>query len=188
MAIACAGAGRVAVWSSGAQSRFDHPAAEPHRGGRTAEERRVPPFDEIRVAGAIKVVVAPGTDHRVTAIGDAGLLRALRSRVEKESRRTRLLLELNPPEAGREGSKAAEGPAGVEVRITTPRLSGVIAEGEAVVEAHDLKNESLSLTAWDTARIEASGSSDRLTAVLRDSGRVDASRLETGQATVTASE
>src|SRR5262249_31937664 len=57
MAIACAGAGRVAVWSSGTQSRFDHPAAEPHGGGKTAEERRVPSFDEIRVVGAIKAVV-----------------------------------------------------------------------------------------------------------------------------------
>jgi Putative auto-transporter adhesin, head GIN domain len=148
----------------------------------------MPPFDEIRVAGGIKVVVTPGPDHRVTAIGDAGLVHALRTRVDvdKESRHGRLRLELSTPEGARERIKAGDTPDGVEVRITTPRLLGVIAEGGSSVEAHSLKNESLSLTASDTAKIAVSGSSDSLTAVLGDVGKLDASRLATRQVSVTA--
>jgi RNA polymerase sigma factor (sigma-70 family) len=190
--IVCVGAAQVAGRSSGAleppSERDDVPVAARQGGGKTTEERRVPPFDEIRVVGKIKVVVTPGPDHQVTAIGDAGLLRALRSRVVKESKHDRLLLELSHPDVGREGLKAGDGPVGVEVRITLPRLSAVIAEAGATVEAHALRNESLSLTARDTAKIEVSGSSDRLTAELHDSANLDASRLDTGQASVTASE
>src|SRR5262249_51795728 len=49
------------------------------------------------------------------------------------------------------------------------------------------KNKSLALTVSDTAKIKASGSSDSVTAVMRDAGELDASRLDTEEASVTAS-
>jgi hypothetical protein len=62
----------------------------------------------------------------------------------------------------------------VQVRITVPRLSGVLAEGSAAVEIRALQNESLTLTVSDTAKIEAKGASSNLMALIQDSGQTDA--------------
>src|SRR5262249_33576029 len=82
--------------------------------------------------------------------------------------------------------RVAAGVANVEVRITVPRLSDVIAEGNAVVTIRGVRNESLTLNVSDNATMEASGASQRLMATVRDSGRLDASRLACGHVSVTA--
>jgi RNA polymerase sigma factor (sigma-70 family) len=198
------GAGRVVGWASQGPQRRDeparreveHPAPQPIRDagpaasrqeGRPAEERSVPPFDEIRVAGTLKVVVTPGPEHRVTAIGEAHRLRALRTRVERTSGRNRLLIDSTRTAQGKEAVPAGAGAVDAEIRIVVPRLFGAIAEQGATVEIRDTKDESLTLTARDAARIEVSGTNGRLTAVIGDDSRLDASRLDAEEAYVTAS-
>jgi RNA polymerase sigma factor (sigma-70 family) len=163
----------------------DQVTAEP--GGRAAaEERDLSPFDEIRVDGRFKVVVAPGPEYRLVAIGDDNLRRALRTRVEKRSKHDRLVLQVTTP-AVRRGDGRAVGQDALEVRVTLPRLSGVIAEGLATVEIRGVKNEPLTLTVRDSAKINASGTTDNVTAVLEDDGELNASRLLVEVASVTAS-
>jgi RNA polymerase sigma factor (sigma-70 family) len=204
VAIVCSGAGRVAAWASGAlearaepirrldrnpeapPARDADPVAMPRSGRTVTEERGVPPFDEIHVACKVRVVVTPGPDYRVTAVGDTDPPWALSTRVEKRSKHDRLLLDVIPLEGKGQDKKAGGGHGGLEVRITTPRLFGVIARGHATVEIRDLRNESLALTVWDSARTTVSGVSNSVTAVLGDSGELDASRLGVEDATVEA--
>jgi RNA polymerase sigma factor (sigma-70 family) len=182
--VLCYGAARAGMWALGA-GLPDSPApdASAVTAGpaerRPSEERRVPPFGEVRAAGKIKVVVTPGPNHRVVATGTPDLLRGLRTRVEKHLKHGRLVIDLSASEEGKDGNA-------VEVRVTTPSLIGVIAEGSAAVEVRGFKNQSLALTVSNTAKVEAAGSCDSLTAVLGDGGRLDASRLDAGDASVTA--
>jgi RNA polymerase sigma factor (sigma-70 family) len=206
LAIACCVAGRVAGRTSAeairrldepARRDVEPPATRPPRDaapaaprpaeGSLAEDRSVPPFDEIRVAGTLRVVVTPGPEHRVTAIGEAHRLRALHTRVEKTPGNNRLLIDSGLPEAGRDDVEATTNPPNVEIRITVPRLSGAIAERGATVEIRDIGGESLALTARDDATFEVSGTIERLTAVVGDASRLDASRFESEDVYVTAS-
>jgi hypothetical protein len=92
------------------------------------------------------------------------------------------VLELRFP-----AEEAGAGSDIVQVRITLPRLSGVIARGGATVEISALKNESLELTVSDTAKVKASGISKNLNAKIDGSGQLDASSLTVDDARVTAS-
>jgi hypothetical protein len=146
----------------------------------------VPPFDEIRAIGPMKVVVMPGPDPRITLVGEAGRVRGLHTRVEKVSGIDRLRIEAALPEAGEAGPGAANPPS-LEVRIVVPRLTGVLAERGAMVEIRDVASDSLTLTARDASTFAVSGTTRRLNAAIFDAGRLDASRLETRDAQVAAS-
>ena len=145
------------------------------------------PFDEIRVDGNIRVIVSPGPEHRLTVIGGYAPRPSLRTRVENRSKVGRLVPEMPTPNGKPEGGGAPS--AGrLEVRITAPRLAGVIAEGSSTVEVGGLKAESLAVTVSDHAKVAVVGTSKEVTAVLGDDGEFDASRLEVEAAKVTASD
>jgi len=163
-------------------TRNDMPVTVQPADRTTSKEWSMPPFDEISISGNLKVLVTPGPTQRVTANGDEEMLRGLRPRVEKILKHARLLLDLNIPADRTKGGSDA-----VEVRITVPGLSGVLAEGCAAVTIRALESESLMLTVSDTAKIEASGACNSLTAIIHDSGQLDSSRLVCGDVSATAS-
>jgi RNA polymerase sigma factor (sigma-70 family) len=147
-----------------------------------SKDLSLPLFDEIFVGSNIKVAITAGPVHRVKASGAPERLRSLRARVEKKTKHDRLVLELKVP-----AEEAAADSDHVQVRITIPRLSGVIARGATMVEISAIKNESLELTVSDTAKIKASGTSSSLNATIDGSGQLDASGLTVDEARVTAS-
>ncbi|MHC5541400.1 GIN domain-containing protein, partial [Singulisphaera rosea] len=163
--------------------------------GKIVEIRTVAAFDEIHVAEEMKVLVTVGADYRVTAIGEAGALRDLGTRVETKpklgrlatkTKLGRLLLDLAEPKDGSQVANAADTPKGVEVRITVPRLNGVIAAGSATIEVSGLKDQSFSVRIADDAKVVVTGTGDTLTAAIGDAGELDASRFVVEDAIVTA--
>jgi RNA polymerase sigma factor (sigma-70 family) len=186
------GAGRPEMWPGEANRAADGAgrgdervaAGVPgHAGeGKASEERNLPAFDEVRVTGKVPVVVTAGAKAGVTVRGDPGQVRALRTRVEKNGKQDRLVIDVNVPD----GDRAAKLGDGIEVRVTMPVLLGVTAEGGARVKIAGLSNKSLTLRASDASKIEAAGSSDSLTAVIDDGGSLDASRLKARDVLVTA--
>ncbi len=114
--------------------------------------------------------------------GNGELVRRLEPRVMKKSKYDRLVLDLST-----QADRADMDPDIIEVRITVPRLSSVIAEGRAAVELRGIENESLTLTVSGRAKLEVAGTSKKLMAIVHDSGQLDASRLAAGDVTVTAS-
>lgn len=142
----------------------------------------LPRFDELFVRGRIKVIVTPSSEQHITVRGNGKLVRRLEPRVEKKSNYDRLVLDLST-----QADRANKGADTIEVRITIPRLSSVIAEGSAAVELRGIENESLTLTVSGTAKLEVTGTGKKLMAIINDSGQVDASKLAAGDVTVMAS-
>jgi RNA polymerase sigma factor (sigma-70 family) len=146
------------------------------------KEWDLPRFDEIFVSGRVKVIVTPSSEQHVTVHGNPALVRHLEPHVMKKPKYDRLVLDLS-----NQADKTNMGADTIEVRITVPRLSSVIAEGRAAVELRGIENESLTLTVSDIAKLEVAGTSKKLLAIVQDSGHLDASRLTAGDVTVTAS-
>jgi RNA polymerase sigma factor (sigma-70 family) len=146
------------------------------------KEWDLPRFDEIFVSGRVKVIVTPSSEQHVTVHGNRELVRCLEPHVVKKSKYDRLVLDLSS-----QADKTNMGTNTIEVRITVPRLSSVIAEGRAAVELRGIENESLTVTVSDIAKLEVAGTSKKLLAIVHDSGHLDASRLAAGDVTVTAS-
>lgn len=199
-AMICAGMGRAAGWRLGVPrilgSTFTHGAGRTKTpSGKIVENRIVPAFDEIHVAEGMKVLVTVGAGYRVTATGDAEVLRDLGTRVETKpklgrlatkTKLGRLLLDLANPKDGSQVADAADTPKGVEVRITVPRLNGVIAEENATIEVSGLKDQSFSVQIFDNAKVVVIGTGNSLTAAIGDAGELDASRFDVEDAIVTA--
>jgi RNA polymerase sigma factor (sigma-70 family) len=168
------------------------PVATPGRNNKTIDakgddqevqkEWDLPRFDEILVSGRIKLIVTPSSEQHITVRGNGELVRRLEPHVVKKPQYDRLVLDLSN-QAERENMGADT----IEVRITVPRLSSVIAEGKAAVELRDIENESLTVTVSDTAKLEVAGTSKKLVAIVHDSGQLDASKLAADDVTVTAS-
>lgn len=157
--------------------------AERASGSRAA----VAPFDEVRVVGDLRVVISPGPESRFSVVGGPPAQAArLRSKVEARAKGGRLVLEL-PPRDGEAGGGGQGGVDRFEVRVTTPRLSGVVAEGRSVVVVEGREAPTLALTVSDSAKLEASGTIKGLSVILGDEARLDASRLAVEDAQVTAS-
>ncbi len=146
------------------------------------KEWDLPRFDELFVSGRIKVIVTPSSEQHITVRGDGELVRRLEPRVVRKSNYDRLVLDLST-----QADRANKGADTIEVRITVRRLSSVIAEGRAAVELRGIENESLTLTVSGRAKLEVTGSSKKLEAIVGDSGQLDASRLAAGDVTVMAS-
>ena len=204
LVLALAGVGSGIAWTAtqapliaqdsvGPKQIDDRDPRPPTRGRSNSRSGSVPtdegvasqPFDEIRVDGNIRVIVSPGPEHRLTMIGGATPHQSLRTRVENRSKVGRLVLEMPTPDGKPERGGAQRGR--LEVRITAPRLAGVIAEGSSTVEVGGLKAEALAVTVSDLAKVAVEGTGKEVTAVLGDDGEFDASRLEVEAAKVTAS-
>jgi RNA polymerase sigma factor (sigma-70 family) len=168
------------------------PVATPVRNTKTIDARsddqkvkkewELPRFDEILVSGRVKVIVTPSSEQNITVRGSGDLVRRLEPRVVKKPKHDRLVLDLS-----NQVDRANMDVETIEVRITVPQLSSVIAKGSATVELRGIQNESLILDASETAKLEVTGTSKKLVAIVRDSGQLDASRLAAGDVTVTAS-
>jgi RNA polymerase sigma factor (sigma-70 family) len=161
-------------------------AGIPRAERRTDEEASSPPFDEIRVDGNVRVIISLGPEHHLRVIGGTDRRRQLRTRIESGSKQTRLVLEM-PPVGDEPGNEEEPDAERLEIRVTTPRLSGVIAEARSTVEIGRLENNAFALTVSDFAKVSVSGTSVSMTVVLGDDADVDASRLAVEAAKVTAS-
>jgi hypothetical protein len=168
------------------------PVATPVRNSKTIDARRddqtvqkeweLPRFDEILVSGRVKVIVTPSSEQNITVRGNGDMVRRLKPRVVKKPKHDRLVLDLS-----NQVDRANMDVETIEVRITVPQLSSVIAEGRATVELQGIEYECLTVTVSETAKLEVTGTSKKLVAIVRDSGQLDASRLAAGDVTVTAS-
>jgi hypothetical protein len=143
---------------------------------------KLPRFDELFVKGRIKVDVTSGPEQHVSVHGAGALVRHLEPRVVKHENVDRLVLELND-----QAEKANVGAAAIEVSVTIPRLSSVIAEGTAVVEYGGVEAHALTVAVSGSAKVGVAGASMKLVASAKDSGQIDAAGLAVGEVTVTAS-
>lgn len=199
-AIIGAGAGRVVGWPSTGQTNRDDqtPGADkaadaaPSQGNAPvvtqAEKRDLPDFDEIHVIGHIRALITPGPDRRVAVIGDGGPSSEVQLRMIQIPGSGRRILEVTGPLDVHEGESKDAGkvPDGLAVEIITPRMNKVSAGPHASVEIRDIRDEALTLTVTDGARLQAAGTCNSLAARVGGSGVLDASGLKVEEATVTA--
>jgi RNA polymerase sigma factor (sigma-70 family) len=143
---------------------------------------KLPRFDDLFVKGRVKVDVTNGPEQHVSVHGAGALVGHLEPRVMKHEKMDRLVLELND-----QAEKANAATAAIEVSVTIPRLSSVIAEGTAVVEYGGVEAASLTVAVSGSAKVGVAGASMKLVASAKDSGQIDAAGLAAGEVTVTAS-
>ncbi len=168
------------------------PVATPVRNTKTIDTRRddrkvqkeweLPRFDEILVSGRVNVIVTPSSEQHITVRGNGELVRRLEPRVVRKPKYDRLVLDLS-----NRVDRANMDAEIIEVRITVPQLSSVIAKRAATVELRGIENECLTVTVSETAKLEITGTSKKLVAIVQDSGKLDASRLAASDVMVTAS-
>lgn len=143
---------------------FFHPT---HLGsGIAAQETRRPgEFDAVRLAVPADAWVRQGPEAEVVLSGDDNLLELIETRVEHGT----LVIEMD-------GSYRSD--LGLEVHVTTPRLTGVSIAGSGDVQIEDVDSERLEVSIAGSGDLSAVGRVGRLEASIAGSGDMRLADLE----------
>ena len=143
-----------------------------HGSGVAAEETRtLGAFHALRLAVPADVVVVQGPAPAVVLRGDDNLLALLETRVEGDA----LVIEMD-------GSYRSK--LGLDLRVTTPRLSSVSISGSGDVRVEGLDGESFGISVAGSGDVTAAGRVDKLDASISGSGDLFLFELQAADASV----
>jgi Putative auto-transporter adhesin, head GIN domain len=137
-------------------------------GHTTTEAHPVAPFDRIEVDGRTDLTVRAGDTHTLSLRGGERVLETLETTVTGDT------LTLEPKDGDHE----------VEATITVPRLRAVEADGAGSIHLVNLASEALDLRNTGASDFTASGSVDRLSAIVEGAGELDLGDLKARNATI----
>jgi len=133
-------------------------------GVEKTEARQIAGFHKLRVGDAIDAEVVVGPPAQATLVGDDNLLHGVSLELDGD------VLDVH--------SKPGTRPKlSVRVRLTTPKLDWIIAEGASVVHVGKLGANSIRLFTGGAARLVLQGAAEEVTIRSRMASSVDARQL-----------
>ena len=126
-------------------------------GFAASEDRALPPFSAVELAGSNEVAVRHGRAQHVTVRGDDNLL----DEVTTEVRNGRLVVSERAP---------FRSVKPMRVDVTIPTLDGVALSGSGLITVEGIDTEVLNVSAAGSGVVVGSGRADRVDALLSGSG------------------
>jgi Putative auto-transporter adhesin, head GIN domain len=143
-------------------------------GPSSTEDRPVGAFQSISLDGTARLDVLVGPAPSLSVIGSPQARAAFTTRVDGD----RLVLESH-------NSPWQPGRGEVQVRVTVPRLRALTVGGAGEISVAGVSGDSLDLSLNGAASLEANGKVGTLAVQMNGAGKMDLSRLEAVDATVT---
>ena len=143
-------------------------------GPSTTEDRSPSTFTAVEAGGAVEVEIDVGDDNSIQVIGDDDITRNIRTDVSDGT-----LVISNDNWLGKTGK--------VLIKVTTPQLASVTAQGATTFDIDGVKAEDLQLSVSGASRIQIEGSAQRLRASLSGASKLSAEALTVQSAEIRAS-
>jgi hypothetical protein len=144
-------------------------------GPSSTEDRPVGAFQAVEMEGAAQLDILVGPAASVSITGSQAARAAFNSRVEGD----RLLLTSN-------GSAWKPNLGKIMVRVTVPQLRALKISGAGEISVNGINGDSLDVAFDGASSLEASGTIGKLAVQMNGAGKMDLSRLQAVDATVTA--